>query len=73
MTMVSLVPLIFMLVTMAIPIILVVLFYKAYKKSVNRAEERLNLEKQQTFILQKQVNELNERVIKIENLLKEVD
>ena len=58
---------------MAIPIILVVLFYKAYKKNVTRAEERLNIEKQQTFILQKQVDELNERLIKIENLLKEVD
>lgn len=62
-----------MLGFMAIPIILVVLFYKAYKKKVKRAEERLNVEKQQTFNLQKQVDELNERVEKIESLLKEVD
>ena len=64
---------IFFLVTLAIPIILVVLVYKLYKKNTKRAEERLNLEKQQTFNLQRKVDELNERVVKIENLLKEVD
>ena len=56
-----------------IPIILVVLIYRAYKKNVKRAEERLDIEKQQTFNLQKQVDELNDRVRKIEKLLKEVD
>lgn len=56
-----------------VPIILIVIFYRAYKKNVKRAEERLNVEKQQTFNLQKQVNELNERVGKIESILKEVD
>mgnify|MGYP003446688963 FL=1 len=64
---------IIMLGFMVIPIILVVLFYRAYKKNVKRAEERLKVEKQQTFNLQKQVDELNERVGKIESLLKEVD
>jgi uncharacterized protein YoxC len=58
---------------MAIPIILVIFFYKAYKKNIKRSEERLNIEKQQTFNLQKQVDELNDRVGKIESLLKEVD
>ena len=61
---------IIMLGFMVIPIILVVLFYRAYKKNVKRAEERLKVEKQQTFNLQKQVDELNERVGKIESLLK---
>jgi len=69
----DLVATIVMLGFMVIPIILVVLFYKAYKKNVKRAEERLKVEKQQTFNLQKQVDELNERVGKIESLLKEVD
>ncbi len=64
---------IIMLGFMVVPIFLVVLFYRAYKKNVKRAEERLNVEKQQTFNLQKQVDELNERVGKIESLLKEVD
>lgn len=62
-----------MLGFMVIPIILAVLFYKAYKSNLRRAEERLNLEKEQTFNLQKQVDDLNERVGKIERLLKEVD
>lgn len=69
----DLVATIVMLGFMVIPIILVVLFYRAYKKNVKRAEERLKVEKQQTFYLQKQVDELNERVGKIESLLKEVD
>lgn len=56
-----------------IPVLLVVIVYNVYKKNVKRAEERLNIEKQQTFHLQKQVDELNDRVSKIENLLKEVD
>lgn len=56
-----------------VPIILVVLFYRAYKKNVKRGEERLNAEKHQTFNLQKQVDELNERVSKIESRLKEID
>ncbi len=58
---------------MVIPIILIVLFYKAYKKNGERAEERLSIEKQQTLNLQKQVDELNKRVGKIESFLKEVD
>ena len=64
---------IIMLGFIAIPIILVIFFYKAYKKNIKRSEERLNIEKQQTFNLQKQVDELNDRVGKIESLLKEVD
>ena len=62
---------IFTLGFMVIPIIVVVLIYRAYKKNVQRAEERLNIEKQQTFNLQKQVDELNDRVGEIEKLLKE--
>lgn len=64
---------IFSLGFIVIPIILVILFYRAYKKNTKRSEERLNIEKQQTFNLQKQVDELNDRVGKIEKLLKEVD
>lgn len=64
---------IFTLGFIVIPIILVALFYRAYKKNTKRSEERLNIEKQQTFNLQKQVDELNDRVGKIEKLLKEVD
>ena len=71
--MTSLLPIIFTLGYLAVPTIIVVLIFIAYKKNATRAEERLSIEKQQTFHLQKQVNELNERVVKIETLLKEVD
>jgi uncharacterized membrane protein YciS (DUF1049 family) len=73
MSTIMILPALFALLSFAIPIILVVLFYRAYKKNTNRAEERLKIEKQQTFNLQKQVDELNERVGKIESLLKEVE
>jgi len=53
-----------------IPIILVIFFYKVYKKNVKLTEDRLKNEKQQTLTLQKQVEELNERVNKLESLLK---
>lgn len=62
---------IIMLGFFAIPIILVIFFYKATKKNRKRAEEQLNVEKQQTIFLQKQVEALNERVKKIENTLNE--
>lgn len=55
------------------PIILVIVIYKAYKRNEKRAEERLNIEKQQTYTLQQQVHSLNERLIVIEKMLKEVD
>lgn len=53
-----------------VPIILLVLFNRTNKKNVQRAEERVNAEKQQTSHLQKQVDQLNERVRKIERMLK---
>lgn len=68
----DLVTTIVMLGFLAVVIILIVSIYKTYKKNVKRAEERLNVEKQQTFNLQKQVDELNDRLGKIEKLLKEV-
>ena len=73
MTAISILPAIIALLSLAIPVILIVLIYKAYKKNTNRVEERLKIEKQQTFNLQKQVDELNARLGKVEKLLKEVD
>ena len=40
---------------------------------MKRAEEKLKIEKQQTFTLQNQVTELTTRVEKLENVLREVD
>lgn len=56
-----------------IPIILIIFALVAYKKSMKRAEEKLKIEKQQTFTLQNQVTELTTRVEKLENVLREVD
>ncbi|MEE1130956.1 MAG: hypothetical protein UHX00_04910 [Caryophanon sp.] len=56
-----------------IPIIILFLLYRAYKRNVKRAEQRLQLEKQQTLHLQQQVDSLQARVENIELLLKEVD
>lgn len=56
-----------------IPIIILFLLYRAYKRNVQRAEQRLQLEKQQTLHLQQQVDSLQARVANIELLLKEVD
>ena len=56
-----------------IPIILIIFALVAYKKSMKRAEEKLKIEKQQTFTLQNQVTDLTTRVEKLENLLREVD
>ena len=56
-----------------IPIILIIFALTAYKKSMKRAEEKLKIEKQQTFTLQNQVTELTTRVEKLEKLLREVD
>lgn len=47
--------------------------YKAFKRSEKRADEKLNLEKEQTLVLQKRVNEMNKRLIVIEKMLKEVE
>ena len=56
-----------------IPIILIICALVAYKKSMKRAEEKLKIEKQQTFTHQNQVTELTTRVEKLENVLREVD
>jgi uncharacterized protein YlxW (UPF0749 family) len=43
---------------------------KGYEK---RANEKLMLERENTLTLQKKVDELNERLVSVEKLLKEVD
>lgn len=56
-----------------IPIIILFLLYRAYKRNVQRAEQRLQIEQQQTLHLQQQVDSLQARVEHMEHLLKEVD
>lgn len=63
----------FMLVITAGIILFIISVFTAYKRNLKRADERLHLEQQQTLHLQKQVDDLNERVRKVESLLREVD
>ena len=58
---------IIMLGFMALSFILVIFLYKSFKKNANRAEERFSAEKHELLNLQKQIDELNERIGKIEN------
>lgn len=43
------------------------------KRMEKRSEEKLLVEKQSTITLQKRVDELNERLVIIEKMLKEVE
>lgn len=52
-----------------IPIIIIFLLYKTFK----RGQTKLEIEKQNSLLLQKRIDELNERVIAIEKILKEVE
>ncbi|ANU25527.1 hypothetical protein [Planococcus versutus] len=56
-----------------IPVILIFIIYKIVKRSEKRAIERLSLERENTVLLKKQMNDLNERVIIIEKMLREVE
>ncbi|MBK3494136.1 hypothetical protein JFL43_04535 [Viridibacillus sp. YIM B01967] len=56
-----------------IPIIIIFVTYKAFKRSEKRANEKLQLERENTVLLQKRIDDLNERLNVIEKMLKEVD
>lgn len=64
---------IFMLVYIIVLVVLIGIVFSVYKKNKGRAEEQSNIAQQQTINLQKQVDDLNERVSKIESLLKKND
>lgn len=56
-----------------IPAIIIFIIYKIIKQSEKRANERLSLERENTVLLKKQIDDLNERVIVIEKMLREVE
>lgn len=70
---VGFIPVLIFIITILVPLILIYAVYKMLKKREQLAEERLKIEKQQTLNLQKRVDELSNRVIKIESLLREVE
>lgn len=65
------------LITFLIPIIflLLVVFFvvNTVKRFERRADEKLAIEKENNTLLQTKVNDLNERLIVIEKMLKEVE
>lgn len=64
---------IFILGSVIIPAIIIIIIYKIIKRSEKRANERLSLERENTVILKKEIADLNERVIAIEKMLREVE
>lgn len=56
-----------------IPAIIIFIIYKVIKRSEKRANERLSLERENTVLFKKQIDDLNERVIVIEKMLREVE
>jgi len=56
-----------------IPAIIIFIIYKIIKRSEKRANERLSLERENTVLVKKQIDDLNERVIVIEKMLREVE
>lgn len=64
---------IFMLAVTAIIIFLIFKVLKTFKRNEKRANERLELEKETTVRLQKRIDELDERVVVIEKMLREVE
>lgn len=72
----SLLPLFISLIPTILIIIIIVYVIKVIRRSERRAEERLQLDRENTTFQQLQtesINELNKRLIVIENLLKEVE
>ena len=58
-----------------VPILILIFFrsLKTFKRNEKRANERLELEKETTVILQKRIDDLNDRVVVIEKMLREVE
>lgn len=61
------------IVFLIIPLAIIYFAIKYMKRMEKRSEEKLLVEKQSTITLQKRVDELNERLVIIENILKEVE
>ncbi len=58
---------------LGIPTVLIYFIYQSFKRDKKRANERVGMEKQNAAMLQKRIDELNDRVVVIEKKLKEVE
>lgn len=61
------------LVPVLIFILLILFVVRAVHRMERRAEERLKLDKENAALQQKQIQDVNDRLTRIETILKEVD
>ncbi|PKH12204.1 hypothetical protein [Planomicrobium sp. MB-3u-38] len=58
---------------LGIPTILIFFISKAFKRDKERSNERLGMEKENAVMLQKRIDELNDRLVVVEEKLKEAE
>lgn len=56
---------------LGIPAVLIFFIIKAFKRNKETANKRLGLEKENALVLQKRIDELNDRLVVVEKKLKE--
>lgn len=62
-----------LIVPIALIVLIIYFILKTIKGYEKRANEKLMLERENTITLQKRVDELNERLVSVEEMLKEVE
>jgi len=72
-TLFGLLPLLTMLLPVIFIVLIVIFVVKTVKRFEQRADEKLTIEKENNRLLQSKVNDLDERLIGIESMLKEVE
>jgi large-conductance mechanosensitive channel len=72
-TLFGLLPLLSLLVPFIIILLIVIFVVKTVKRFEQRADEKLTLERENNRLLQSKVNDLEERLVVIEKMLKEVE
>ena len=70
---IGLLPLLTTLIPFIIVILIVIFAVKTVKRFEKRADEKLAIERENNSLLQSKVNDLNERIVTIEKMLKEVE
>lgn len=70
---IGLLPLLTSLIPFIFVILIVVYAIKTVKRFEKRADEKLAIERENNSLLQAKVNDMNERLITIEKMLKEVE
>ncbi|MFC4408938.1 hypothetical protein ACFOZY_00670 [Chungangia koreensis] len=72
-TLFGLLPLLMSLLPIIVFVLIVIFVVKTVKRFEQRADEKLTLERENNRLLQSKVNDLEERLVVIEKMLKEVE